>query len=59
MVLAAEFNDLFPATGSAQNEMRVTRCCFGHNATAPNRQSDRSLLANAKFAAFADPKFIS
>lgn len=27
----------------------MSRRCFGHNATAANRQSDRSLLANAKF----------
>jgi len=43
-----------------QNEMRVAPPLFsGTNATAANRQGDRSLLANAKFAALAaDPKFI-
>jgi len=50
MVLAAKFNDLFPAMGSAQNEMLVTPPFWATmRATAANRQGDRSLLANAKF----------
>jgi len=61
MVLAAEFNDLFPAMPCIAGKRAKRNACHAaaaaaaavlgtmRAATAANRQSDRSLLADAKF----------